>query len=144
MGMAPWGTYDANRPGRLLERIFDDPWHLVANFAGRDLPPVEVFEQPDEVVVRAEVAGIDPQDVEVRLTDDTLTLRGDRRNDAPAAAGYYRSERQYGSFARTVSLPVPVDPTKARASFRHGLLEIRAPKREDDNRSGRRIDIEVP
>lgn len=145
VGLIPWSPFhEVARPGRLIDRILDEPWRFVGSIGGRDIPIVEVFERGDEVVVRAEIAGVDPQDVDVRVAEDTITIRGERRTDAEAdEQGYYHSERQYGTFMRTVALPAAVDAAKAKARFHHGLLELRAPKKIDETRSGRRVDIEV-
>ncbi len=139
-GLIPWSGSRTS----LLDRLFEEPWRLVGTVVDRDAPAVEVFERGDAVVVRAELAGIDPQDIDVRLDDDMVTLRGERRQDPQRPQGaYYQSERRYGAFVRTVSLPAAVDPERARARFRHGLLEITAPRRRDDRRHGRRIQVEL-
>lgn len=144
MELTPW--HPEVHPRHLFDRFFEDPWRVVSTFAGNGVPAVEVFERGDEVVVRAEVPGVDPKDMDVRLTDDTATIRGERRPDERTAPGnqdgYYRSERQYGSFTRTVSLPAPVDTGRAKAHFRNGLLEIVAPRRADDSR-GHKLTIDV-
>ena len=117
---------------------------MLGTVADRDLPAVEVFERGPDVVVRAEVAGLDPQDLDVHVEEDRVVLRGERRDeDQRERAGYYQSERRYGAFVRTVALPAPVDPSKARARLRHGLLEVTAPRRADDTRYGRRVEVEL-
>jgi HSP20 family protein len=143
--LVPWsplgGLSDARR---LFERFLDDPWRLAGGALGAQLPPVEVFERDGEVVVRAELAGIDPQDMDVRIEEDAVTIRGERRaEERRQRGGYFHSERQYGTFVRTVALPAPVDTSRAEARFRHGLLEIHAPRHADDPRHGRHVDIQV-
>ncbi len=139
-GLMPWNGGRAS----LLDRLFDEPWRMLGTVVERDAPAVEVFERGDEVVVRAELAGIDPQDIDVHLDEDVVTLRGERRQDAQRPqGGYYQSERRYGAFVRTLSLPAPVDPERARARIRHGLLEISAPRRRDDPRHGRKLQVEL-
>jgi HSP20 family protein len=141
----PWRAFpDPTEPRSLFQPL----WGGVAY--GEDvggpagLPAVEVFERGADVVVRAEIAGVEPQDLDVRISDDVATIRGERRSERrDGAGGYYRSERRYGAFVRTVALPAPVDAARARARFRHGLLEVVAPRREDDARRGRRVDVEV-
>ena len=143
MDLIPWHPLDV-RPRQLFDRFFEDPWRVISSFAGNGAPAVEVFERGEDVVVRAEIAGVDPQDMDVRLTDDTVTIRGERRADARGEQeGYYRTERQYGAFVRTVNLPATVDAAKARARFRHGLLEIVAPRKVDDTRRGHKLNIEM-
>jgi HSP20 family protein len=136
MGLIPWN----GSRGSVLDRIFEEPWRLIGG-AERDLPAVEVFESGPDVVVRAEVAGIDPQDLDVHVEEDRVTVRGQRRDEGRREM--YHSERRYGAFVRTVALPAPVDPSKARARLRHGLLEVAAPRRADDTRHGRRVEVEL-
>lgn len=130
-----------------LDRFFDDPFAELGQYVERWQSglPVEVFERDGEVIVRAELAGVDPNDVDVRITDDGLTIRGERRSEAEHERGGTRyTERSYGSFARSIAFPAPVNADAAKATFRHGLLEVRAPRREPhDTRDGRRLQIDV-
>lgn len=138
--MLPWGQ-DA-RPRPLFERLCEDPWRLAMGMSGGG-PVVEVFERGEDIVIRAEVAGIEPQDLDVRRTDDAVTIRGERRAEQRSGPdGYYHSERRYGAFARTISLPAPVDSARAQARVQHGLLEVVAPRRSDGG-PGRRLSIEA-
>jgi len=130
-----------------LDRYFNEP---LANWGSLPEPwhlrfPVEVLERGTDVVVRAELAGIDPNDVDVRITDEGVVLRGERkRADEQDQAGVRHSERFYGTFARIVGFPVPVDSNRARAQFRHGVLEITAPRRQaNEGRDGRKLNIET-
>lgn len=94
-------------------------------------PNTDVCEGPDEVVIRMEVAGVPLEALEVLLEERTVTIRGVRENTAAedSAAGFrFRQlEIEYGPFQRTVHLPYPVDGDRARATLRHGLLEIHLP-----------------
>lgn len=136
--LTPW--HPDVPPRHLFNRFFDDPWRVVSTCAGNGVPAVAVFEHGAEVVVHTEVAGVDPKDMDVRLTDDTGTIRSERRPDQRTAPGdqdgYSHSERQYGSFAHTVSLPAAVDTGRAKAEFRNG-------RQADDSRGHKRtIDIQ--
>ncbi len=144
MDLIPWSPMDV-RPRQLFDRLWEDPWRVISTFAGNGAPAVEVFERGEDIVVRAEIAGVSPQDVDVRLSEDTVTIRGERRADERTGqqAGYYHSERQYGSFVRTVNLPAAVDAARAKARFQHGLLEIVAPRKVDERRHGHKLNIEV-
>ena len=85
--------------------------------------------------LRAELAGVDKKDVDVSLTDSTVTIKGStRREEKEEKGNYYRCEISRGSFAHTVSLPVEVDDSKAKAIFKDGLLEISVPKKEKAKR----------
>lgn len=123
------------------------PWQLleeVLPFERRKAPAAEVAEEGDDVVVRIELPGVRPEDANVWMTDDRLTVRAERRQETRVEQeGYFHTERQYGSFQRVIPLPAEVDPEKAQARFDHGVLEVRAPKRNPtDEGYGRRIDIQ--
>jgi HSP20 family protein len=94
-------------------------------------PAVEVFETDNDVMVRAELPGIDPKNVEITVTQDTLTLKGEAKADREdKARNYYRRELRYGSFLRSIQLPSDVKGDQATASYKNGILEIRVPKSE--------------
>jgi HSP20 family protein len=94
-------------------------------------PAVEVFETNNDVVVRAELPGIDPKNVEITVTDDTLTLQGEVRLEREdKGRNYVRRELRYGSFLRSLALPGEVKGDQATASYENGMWEIRVPKSE--------------
>lgn len=99
------------------------------------VPAVDVFETADEIVVTAEAAGISKDDLEVSLSDTTLTIKGEKKKEHEIKEEhYYRSERSFGSFLRTVDLPATVRPDAATATFKDGVLEVRLPKTEEAKR----------
>lgn len=146
MDLVPWQPWrEFERLRNTIDRVFLEPFAAPTLAAGVNLRvPVEVLERADELVVRAEVPGIDPQDLDVRITDEGVTLRGERKQAADADRdGIRHSERFYGAFMRHVAFPAPVDAARARATFRNGVLEVRAPRRHpDEGRDGRRLPIE--
>ena len=94
-------------------------------------PVVDFYKEKDDLVVKAELPGIEKQDIEVNVTDHTLTIKGEKKKEEKAEeANYYRSERSFGSFRRTLELPSDVKAEKVKASFRNGILEVRLPKTE--------------
>ena len=96
---------------------------------GGHVPKVDVIERDDEIVIRAEIPGVDKKDLEVSVTDNTVTIRGSTRHEEKEEKGeYYRRELTQGSFSRTVTLPSGVDGDKATAVFKDGMLEVKAPK----------------
>jgi HSP20 family protein len=104
------------------------------------LPKVDVIERDAEIAVKAELPGFEKKDIEVSLTDRTLTIRGSTRKETQEEKGeYYRREISTGEISRTVTLPAEVDGTKAKAEFKDGLLEIVVPKTEKSNR----VQVEV-
>lgn len=109
-------------------------------FEGR-LPKVDIIDRESEIVVRAEVAGVDKKDLDVSVTDTTVTIKGSTRQESKEEKGdYYRCEISQGSFARTVALPGDVDSGKARASFKDGILELMLPKKEAAKRHSIKVE----
>lgn len=104
-------------------------------------PRVDVINREEEILVRAEVPGVEKKDLEVDLSGQMLTIRGERRREEKKEEGeYFRSEIARGSFSRTLRLPEEVDFEKARAEFAEGMLEIHLPKTHKTER--RRIAVE--
>lgn len=94
-------------------------------------PAIEAYETDTDVVVRAELPGIDPKQVEVSVTEDTLTIKGEARSEQEEKRrNYYRRELRYGSFVRSLTLPSGVQGEKASATYKNGIMEIRVPKSE--------------
>lgn len=105
-----------------------------------NLPKVDVIERDGEVVVRAEVPGVEKKDLDVTVTDNTVTLKGRTTHEQKEEKGdYYRSEISRGSFARTVTLPAEVEGPKAQASFKEGMLELVIPKVHKSDRHSVKI-----
>ena len=95
-------------------------------------PIVDVFEEKDDIVVKAELPGMEKDNIDVNLTDHRLTIKGEKKKeDEVKEENYYRAERSYGSFLRTLDLPKDVRADKVKASFKNGILEIRMPKTEE-------------
>lgn len=95
-------------------------------------PAVDIYETKDALVVKAELPGVKPEEVEVSIAGNTLTLKGERKREAEVSEkGYYRLERSYGSFQRSLELPSVVDADKVKATYKDGLLEVRLPKKEE-------------
>ena len=105
-------------------------------------PAVEMFERDGQLVVRADLPGLSPDDVRIEVTEDALVIEGERRSEMEVEeeGGVYRSERTYGRFSRVIELPEGVDPDGAQARFDNGVLEISIPLPEQTQR--RRIPIQ--
>ena len=113
---------------RLFERIWDREPEALATNSGW-APALDLTENKDAVIVRIDLPGIEPKDVHVNMQNNVLTLRGKKEVEKTEKdETYYRMERQYGSFTRIVRLPVTVDGTKVKATFKHGMLMIVLPK----------------
>jgi len=106
-------------------------------------PVVDIYEEGDDVVVKAEMPGIKKDDVDVSLTDNTITISGEKKKEEKVEKkNYYRLERSYGSFTRTFRLPAEVQSDKAKAKFKEGVLEIRVPKTEEAKKREKKVKVE--
>ena len=95
------------------------------------LPPVDIFQDQDNLVLRAELPGVDKDNIDVRVENGVLTLQGDRKTETDLDdKNAFRRERIFGRFARSFTLPTTVDATRITAKYRDGLLEIVLPKAE--------------
>ena len=120
-----------------LNRLFEETLQLTSGDTRFDAdvkgwsPPMDIYETESEIVVTAEIAGMQRSDFELELTENTLYLRGDRQPpDAPDS--FHRVERHHGTFERSFELPTSVrkDPESIHAAFKNGMLEIRVAKVE--------------
>lgn len=91
-------------------------------------PPINVSETDDQILVRAELPGVDAESLDVTMEQDTLTISGERRPHEEQNASYHRRERSWGTFRRSFSLPRRVDSTKVAARFVNGILTVELPK----------------
>ena len=129
-----FGTADpVGALNRSIERLFDDMWRgaVAAPAAGSFAPRLDVVERDGEILVSAELPGLEEKDISVEVHGNVLTLQGEKKSEQEdRKAGWYWSERSYGSFRRVVELPVEVEADKASASFKNGVLTITLPKAE--------------
>ena len=94
-------------------------------------PTVDVYEDQENIIIRADLPGVQQEDIDIELNGEVLTLRGERKfEDEQRRDNYVRIERQYGSFQRSFSIGIPVDEAKVRATYRNGILELTIPKAE--------------
>jgi HSP20 family protein len=141
--LAPWRPFmDLTRWDSEMDRMMEDffgrsmrPWWPARRLRGDGeitAPVVDVYEEKDEVVVKAELPGLDKKDIEVNISDSELTLKGQKNKEEEIEEeNYYRRERSYGDFLRSVELPTDVQADKVKASFKNGILEVRVPKTEE-------------
>jgi HSP20 family protein len=121
-----------------VERPFFEPWTTAW------APDVEMFERGGELVIRADIPGMRREDVTIEVTDEEITLRGERKEEKEEKReGFYRAERAYGSFSRTLPLPEGVTADKAKATVKDGVLEVTMPIAKVEVKK-RRIEIEEP
>jgi HSP20 family protein len=152
--VGPWAS-----PLGLMRRFTEDVDRMFESFLGvrRPLAPlaarltpeavwvpaIEMLEKNGQLIVRAELPGLTKEDVQIEITEDTLTLKGERREEKEEKGeGFYRTERCYGSFFRTLPLPEGAEPDKAKAAFHDGVLEIVMPAPATERPKSRRVQIE--
>jgi HSP20 family protein len=128
--LAPWTGFGGLRKemDRLFERFGD--WDLPEmRVFGEWTPSLDVLETKDALVVKAEIPGIESNDISVSLEGQMLTIKGEKRHEKEEKdEQFYRAERSYGAFARTVRLPASVDGSKVTATYKNGLLTVTMPK----------------
>lgn len=135
---------------RDINRVFEDFWKrfdLTAPFGGNGQlnafgPRADIAESDKEVEITVELPGMDENDIEVALSDDILTIKGEKKTDREEdKKGYYLSERSYGSFYRTIALPPGVDTEKADARFKKGVLTVTLPKTPEAQARVKKVEV---
>ena len=163
-GLARRGTVSIGSPFRMLDRfaeemdrVFDDfgfgrgwlaprlgfglPRPLIRR-AEEWLPDIEMLQRHNELVIRADLPGLAKDDVKVDVTEDAITIQGERKHEhEEEKAGIYRSERSYGSFYRSIPLPEGAMTDQAKAVFKDGVLEVTMPAPPESVKRGRRLEI---
>ncbi|MDD5555843.1 MAG: Hsp20/alpha crystallin family protein [bacterium] len=137
-----WSPF-ADLPGDLsrvfdtsVGRLFGDPGAVVWS------PALDIYEDKESIVVKADLPGMKEEDVDISIQGNTLTLRGERKQESEVKEkDFYRCERYYGSFQRCLELPFPVDQGKVKASYKGGVLEVRLPKAEEAKEKKIRIEV---
>jgi len=132
--IAPWRAgHELSALRKEMDRLWED------FFGGRELMAgegtwgvaVDVSETKDALIIKAEVPGLDPKDIEINLTGDMLTIKGEKRQETEEKdENYHRVETRYGSFSRALRLPVAVNTDKIEAKCDKGVLKITLPKKE--------------
>jgi len=141
-GLIPWKPFaEMSRWERDMERRFEnffsrraeDKWWPGEGFAMRELSlDLDLYEEKDRIVVKAELPGMTKDDIQIFITDNILTIKGEKKKEEEdTGKDYYRSERVYGAFTRTLPLPAEINPEKVHATFKNGVLEIQLPKSEE-------------
>ncbi|MDW5377939.1 Hsp20/alpha crystallin family protein [Halomonas sp. HP20-15] len=135
---------------RRLEGFFERSWmkpffkdDLIKErlgFFGQHNPKVDIVDRDKEIIVRAEMPGVDRKEIDIEITDHSLMIKGHRSGEAKEEKEkYYHSEMWQGAFARTIALPVDVDEHHAEATFKDGILTITLPKVKQDVR--RKVEV---
>jgi HSP20 family protein len=124
--LARGGDHDGTRVPQVVDRGAEDAW-LPSFF--EDGPPIDVEERADEVVVVAEMAGLNPKDFTIEVADSRLIVRGEKRQESETRErDIYYAERSFGRFRRLIALPCEVDANRASAKYKDGVLRVVLPK----------------
>jgi len=137
MAIVRWEPFrDLLSTQRDFDRLFREAFSPA--FGERELstrtwaPAVDIYENGDNLVLKAELPGVKPEDVELRVEDNTLYLKGERKFEKEVKEeNYHRVERSYGTFARSFSLPNTIDSEKVHAEYKDGILTLTMPKKEE-------------
>lgn len=125
--------YDPIRDIDSMNKLFDGIFGSRTGEAGRPhsrwVPPMDLVEAGDALVLRADLPGMTEEDIAIEIKDDVLTISGERSSEhEQKGESFYRAERAFGSFSRSLTLPDGIDPDAVAASFANGVLEVRVPK----------------
>lgn len=135
-GISPWQALQ-----QLREQMDGILGSMFTGGPGEWSPPIDLEERDNELVLTAELPGLNPEDIDVEIEGNTLTLRGEKRAEKEQQEGeHHYYERQYGTFVRRLSLPESVDSDRATARFDNGILRITLPRRAGTR--GKRLRIE--
>lgn len=128
---------DLTRLQREVNRLFEDNARVPARNGAEHAalrswaPAVDIVEDHNEIQVKVDLPGVKQDDIDIEVTGETLTIKGERKfEDTERKDNYVRVERSYGGFQRSFTIGIPVDQDKIRASFNAGVLEVRLPKSE--------------
>ena len=115
-----------------MDRLFDETIGQAGSALGAFGPPaIDLYQTPDDVVIKASLPGVSAKDLNISVTGDILSLRGEAQEETETeGAQYHIKERRYGSFTRSIALPAAVVADKADAQFENGILTLRLPKAE--------------
>jgi len=127
----PWREME--RLQRDLNRLFSDSFSRAGGRVGPSYPAINVWTNQDGAIVTAELPGVNPEDIDISVVGETLTLTGSRQPNAlQDGEKYHRRERNFGKFSRTFQLPFQVVANKVEATFKNGVLHISLPRAEED------------
>ncbi len=117
---------------RLFDEAFTRPWGLTDGWHGSGSPAIDLYQTDDELVVKAAVPGMKAEDVQISVTGDILTIKGEtKENSDVKEKAYHIREQRWGAFERNISLPTVVVSDKAKAEFEDGVLTVTLPKAEN-------------
>ena len=141
MTLIPWNPFrEMDHMNEDLNRLFNLPGRF---FEAASTPRVDVYQTENDVIFKAEIPGVSKEDLNLYVDENRVRLSGQiRREKEFKEENAYRSERVYGSFSRTIPMPVEVKSDETKAEYKDGILTVRIPKSEPSRPKGKRIDIQ--
>jgi len=147
-GLIPWrsrGEVDRFRSD--IDRMFDDFFTrspFSRSYGAEEwMPAVDISETGKEIIVNAEIPGMDAKDIDISINGRLLTIKGERKQEQEEKGeNYHRIERRYGSFSRSLELPVDVNADKVKATYKEGVLKLNLPKAKEQ--SVKKIEVKAP
>lgn len=137
MSITPWEPFSSElrHLREMMDRVFEEPYSWPGQRAmagGIRMLPIDMYETPDQIVIKTTIAGVKPEDVDISVSGNLLTIRAERKEESEAkGAEFLKRERFYGRFERSITLPMLVQADKAQATFQDGELTLRLPKAEE-------------
>lgn len=133
---------DLNRLRNEIDRLFEDPFSFApTSFFEGETPKIDIYEDQDKITVQAELPGMKKEEIDISIEGDVLTISGERKTEHEEKQGEaVRSERYFGRFMRSITLPQPVKNENIQARYQHGILTVTCPKTEQAKRQ--RIEIQ--
>ena len=135
--LVPWEPFREMMTLReAMNRLFEESFLRPGTLGGQEAgfgTPLDVYETDDQVVLKAAVPGVKPEDLDVTITGDVLAIKGEYKQEAQSEQkrNYVRQEHRYGSFTRTLTLPTAVDANNVTATFENGILMLELPKKQN-------------
>ena len=142
MSLVPWNPFrDMDNIGKEVSQFLESsPFGI---FGRATSPRIDVYQTENDVILKAEIPGVSKEDLNVYVDENSIRLSGQtKKDDEYKENNVYRTERYYGSFSRTIPLPVEVKSEQAKAEYKDGILSITVPKVEPTKMKGRKIDIQ--
>jgi HSP20 family protein len=145
--ISPWRPFEFEKMRRDMDRLWDSFFEgrsvRKAQEEGEWHPSLDVSETKGDLVVKAELPGIDPKDIDISVNEGVLTIKGEKRQEKEEKEeGYHLVERSYGSFTRSIRLPREIQNDKINASYKNGVLKITLPKSEEAKKKEIKIKVE--
>ncbi len=145
--ITPWRPFEFDRIRREMDRLWDSflegrPMRKAGD-GGEWLPSIDVSETKSDLVIKAELPGMDPKDIDISMNNGFLTIKDEKKHEREEKdENYHLVERSYGSFTRSVRLPREVQNDKITASFKNGVLRVTLPKSEEAKKKEIKIKVE--